>query len=343
MRTVPTSLAIAALFTAPAFAQTPDSHSPERTFFLNQATTPEDLTAMVTLLRTVADTPSISADPEGKALVSRGTADQMMLTDWLVHQLDQPAGSQTATPEYRMAGANGEVVRIFRLEPSATGADLTALVTAIRTIADAQRLFPYFSQRAVVVRASADRVDTAEWIFHQLSPAGQTPGVDSPAHHTPALGPNEGDDVVVQVFRLEPGTSNAMLTATITAIRTVADVQRVFSYEKSTAIVMRGSSERVAVAKWMVHQLAKPADASQAAATHEFQMQGLPDGTVRVYFLTHPGTAEDLASLVTQIRTTAGIQRIFPLSDYGAVTLRGRPEQIVTAGALVATFDASAR
>jgi hypothetical protein len=29
MRTVPTSLAIAALFTAPAFAQTPDSHSPE--------------------------------------------------------------------------------------------------------------------------------------------------------------------------------------------------------------------------------------------------------------------------------------------------------------------------
>jgi len=343
MRTAVTVLTTAAFFTGLTLAQTPGAPSQDQTFFLNQASTPQELTAAATMLRTVVAMNNVTVDQERKALISHGTPDQMMLTKWLVQQLNQPAAGQTATPEYRMAGANADVVRLFRMDSSATNADMTALVTAIRTLADAQRLFPLEAQKTIVARSSVDRLDTAEWIFHQMSPAGQTPGVDSPAFPTPPLGATEGNDIVVQVFRLDQSTTNANLTAIVTAIRTVVDVQRLFPYEASRAIVMRGPSDRVAAAAWLVHQLAKPAGAGLTAAAHEFQIQGLPDGAVHVYFLTHPGTAADLASLTAQIRATSGISRIFPLSNYGAVTLRGRPDQIVTAGAMVATFDAAVR
>lgn len=169
MRTTLIRLAIAGLFIAAGFGQSPD-----RTFCLTQPATPRDLNMMVTMLRTVVDLPVISVDRERSAVVANGTVDQMALTGWLFHQLDLPAGQQpaSATPEYRMAGENGDVVRVFRMDPSASEADLTAMVTAIRTIADAQRIFPYSSQRAVVARSSLDRVDAAEWLFHQLSPPG---------------------------------------------------------------------------------------------------------------------------------------------------------------------------
>jgi hypothetical protein len=265
----------------------------------------------------------------------------MALTEWLFHQLDLPAGQKPAstTPEYRMAGENGDVVRVFRMDPSASQADITAMVTAIRTVADAQRIFPYSSQHAVVARSSIDRVDASEWLFHQLSPpAGQTPSADSPAYHMAGI---KGDEVV-RVFRLEPSTTNTDLTELITAIRIVTDGPRLFPYAAATAVVMRGPAANVTTAEWMVHELGKPADASQPAATHEYQMPDLTDGVVRVFYLARRGNAADLAALATQVRTT-GIQRVFPNHARGAIVLRGRPDQMAPTEALIARFDAAER
>jgi hypothetical protein len=186
-------------------------------------------------------------------------------------------------------------------------------------------------------------MDTAEWLFHQLiPPAGQTSGADSPAYH-PVASAGENDQVM-QVFRIDPSTSNQALVALCTAIRTIADVQRVFPYEAGKALAIRGDAGRVAAAEWMIHELGKATDASQLAAAHEFQMASYIDGgtagVVRVFYLSHHESSAELSSLITQVRTTAQIQRVLPIPDRHAIVLRGLPDQIPAIEALIAKFDA---
>jgi hypothetical protein len=337
MRTTVASFAIAALFTSVGFGQSPD-----RTFYFTQPTSKADMTAMATMIRTVVDIQDISVDQARQALVSNGPVDKMVVTEWLFHQLDRQAGESQAgaTSEYQMAGEKGEVVKVFRLPPSATNADLTSMVTAIRTVADVQRLFPYQGQNAIVARGPAERIAATDWIVHQLYPLdGAAPSGDSAAYPASFLpvGPAAGEDQVIRIFRMDPKSTNADLTSMVTAIRTIADLQRLFPFETGKAVIAEGSSDRVAVAEWLVHELGKPSDPQRA---HETTLTGVTDGVVRVFYVGQPTSPADLTMLVAQIRSTAGIMRIFPFSKPAAVILRGRPDQMSTAEALVTKFGA---
>ena len=61
-----------------------------------------------------------------------------------------------------------EVTKIFYLRNIASNPDLTAIVTAVRTVADLQRLFPFEGQWAIIAKGPADRVALAEKIIHDL-------------------------------------------------------------------------------------------------------------------------------------------------------------------------------
>jgi len=124
----------------------------------------------------------------------------------------------------------------------------------------------------------------------------------------------------------------------VTAIRTVADLQRLFPFASGKAVIARGTSDRVAVAEWLIHELAKPSDPQ---ATHETTMPGATDGVVRLFYVGQQSGNAALTALATQIRTTAGIMRIFPFSQPPALILRGRPDQIATAELLVGRFAAN--
>jgi general secretion pathway protein D len=61
-----------------------------------------------------------------------------------------------------------EVTKIFFLRNIASNPDLTAIVTAVRTVADLQRLFPFEGQWAIIAKGTADKVALAEKIIHDL-------------------------------------------------------------------------------------------------------------------------------------------------------------------------------
>jgi len=336
MRTIPAQLAIAALFVSAGFGQNAD-----KTFYFTQPASNADMAAMATMIRTVADVQNISVDREHQALALNGPVDKLAVTEWLFQQLDRPAGQSLggAAPQYQMGGDNGETVSVFRIPPSATTADLTAAVTAIRTVGDLQRLFPYEAQRAIAARGPADRIAAAGWILQQLFPPDGTVATgDSPSYPSPMrdMRPEMATDVI-KVFRMDPAATNAGLVAMVTAIRTVADLQRLFPFETGKAIIANGSADKMAVAEWLIHELGKPSDPQ---ATHETRLPGVTDGVVRVFY---PGRSADLAALVTQMRAALDIQRMFPLTLSAAIVLRGRPDQIAAAEEMVAKFSTSAR
>jgi len=330
MRTTLATLAMAILWTVPGFGQT------DKTFYFTQPASPADITAMSTMIRTLVDLQDITPDEKHLSVSARGPIEKLVLADWLFHQLDRPGGPSA---EYKMTGEKEEVVRILRVSPTATSQDLTAVTTAIRTVCDLQRLFPYESRQAIVGRGAPDKIAAADWMVRQLLPPdGQAPTADSPAFPAPTTDSMTPDvKSVIQIFRMDPKTTNAQLTSTVTAIRTVADIQRLFPFESGMAIVARDTPAKVAVAEWLVHELAKPAD---AGAVHQTTMPGLMDGVVRLFYA---GKEADVTPLVTQIRFTLDIRRLFPFGQPAAIVLRGRPDQMPAVEAMVAKFAADGR
>jgi hypothetical protein len=328
MRIVLAALAMAALVTGPGFGQT------GKTFYFTPPVTPADMTAMATAIRTIVDLPDISVDEAHEALVAQGPVDRLVASRWLFDQLDRAGAGATA--QYKMSGGKEEAIAVFRVSPAATVADLTALTTAIRTVTDIPRLFPYERQMAIVARDTPEKIAAADWVVRQLSPYnGDAPSVDSPAYPLASERPDEANgDWSIRVFRMDPKTTDSQLTSMVTAIRTVADLQRVFPFGSGKALIARGSPAQMAVAEWLVHELAKPAGAS---TVHQTTMPGLIDGVVRLFYV---GQQMDVTPLVTQLRSEVGIIRIFPFGNPSAVVLRGRPDQMSSVEALVAKFMA---
>lgn len=329
MRITLTTLAMAAWFTFPGFGQT------DKTLYFTPPVTPADMTAVTTAIRTAVGLEDISIDKVHQALVMHGPEDKSVAAEWLFHHLEGSA----APAEYKMFGEQGEVLAVIPVAPTAPNADLTAVTTAIRTVADLQRLFPLERPMAMVARGTPDKIAAAEWLVQQVLPRdGASPTGDSPPYPMEPFRPDKSDGkTVVRIFRMDPKATNADLTAAVTAIRTLADIQRLFPFSSGKALIVRASVDQVAVAGWLVHELAKPVDAS---AVHQIAIPGLIDGVVRLFYVGRETSPEDLTALASQIRTTAAIIRLFPISHPPAVVLRGRPDQMATVETLVAKFAA---
>ena len=75
---------------------------------------------------------------------------------------------------------------------------------------------------------------------------------DNPTKH------RDYDDEVVKTFYVTNATSAQEFQEIATAVRTVADIRRVFTYNAQKAMIVRGSVDAVELAEKMVHDLDKP-------------------------------------------------------------------------------------
>jgi hypothetical protein len=328
MRTTCFALIATALFASLAW-----SNGEGKTYYFTHPVSTPELTAMATSVRTMLQMTDVSIDEKHQAIVAHGPVDKLVAIDWLFHQLDRaPSAAPMKLPaEYKMGS---EVLAVIPIAPQANNAELTAATTAIRTIVDIQRLFPYEAQHAILGLGSPEKVAGAEWVVQQVTPAdGQPQTVDSSRYPMEAFSPKTADvPTVAQILRLDPKTTNAQLTAIVTAIRTVADLQRLFPFGAGPAIILRGSPEQADMAGWLVHEMSKPTD---AAGVHQTTIPGLLDGVVRLFYI---GPSQDSGALATQIRASVDIKRVFPFTQPPAVILRGRPDQMSTVESIVGKF-----
>jgi hypothetical protein len=338
MRTTLAALATFASFTVLAFGQGED-----KTFYFTHPASKEDMTAIITMIRTVVDLQDVQPDAEHQALKAHGPIEKLVAADWLFQQLDNPGAIDPSGmgPEYKFFGQREEVARVMRVSPNASMADLVSLTTAIRTTADLQRLFPWTGQNVIVGRGEPAKIAAAGWLVQQLLPyQGTAPATDSSPYPAPGLNPRP--DAVkeeIQVFRMDPKTTNDQLTATVTTIRSIADIQRLFPFASEKAIIASASTDQTAVAKWLLDELAKPADPT---TVHETTMPGVIDGVVRLFYVGQQSNPLDVAPLATELRTSLGMMRVFPLNNPSAIVLRGRPDQMSAAQAMVTKFAADA-
>jgi hypothetical protein len=151
-------------------------HGPEvaRVFYLVNPPTPRDVQEIITTIRSIADVQRIFVYNAHKAVAVRGPADRVALAQWLVGELDRPAGDPTSgAHQYELPAGADNRVRIFFLNQAATKERRMQIAVNVRANANVQRLFVYDFLGALAVRGTVGQIATAERVLDELNPPGR--------------------------------------------------------------------------------------------------------------------------------------------------------------------------
>ncbi|HUQ90236.1 MAG TPA: hypothetical protein VM120_01065 [Bryobacteraceae bacterium] len=303
--------------------------SNERVFPFTHAETPQSFQEIATVIRVMADGLHVSVDDAQRRLTVRGSTDQMAMAAWLFRELDTvvtPQPPDIVKHEYRVPGGNDDVIRVFLLNPNLPVQELQEVATLIRAIAEIRRVFVYNGPRALALRGTAGQMVLAEWLVNAL---------DKPSKTEFRLSGTNDDRV--RVFHLAHAGTIQELQETATLIRATSEVRRLFTYNAPRAIAIRGTSEELALAVWLVDELDKPLDpqaAPRKSSGYHYAAGGL-EGFVRIFYLPDTPTAQSFQQAAVQIRGATKIRRVFTYNKSRALTLRGTSEQIAMAEQLI--------
>ena len=356
MRTVILALLSALTFNASAQTQTAD-----RVFQFQHINSSQNFLEVTTLIRTIADIQRFTLDEGEKSLGLRGTASQLKLAEWLFQQFDQPQfenSSPKSAAVYQYTMDDGpdhaveifslqaidrsaeNVVRIFYLTNTKTVQMFQEVATLVRTTADIRRVFTYNAPRAMVVRGTADQVALAAWLVNAID---QHPEGESTEYLMPANSDPRGD-TVVHLFHIANAASIQDFQEIATAVRTIADIRRVFTYNEPRIFVARGTADQNVLVQWLVQQLDKPAigqpgaRAVASSSPYEYPSPVDADHTIRVFYL-HSPTPQEFQQTAAQIRMKTGIRRVFTYNAPRALAVRGTIDQVAMAERLVKALD----
>ena len=203
------------------------------------------------------------------------------------------------------------------------------MLTALRTVAQIDRLRWSLHSSALVVRGPAERVAAADWLIHELDQPPRE--ISEPEVHespmTVALQDRELPSVIRVFFATRAGIpiANDMLTS----IRTVADVTRLFSFTRQTGVLaLSAPLERMNLAEWVFRELDQDSAARSWMAVYPIAMsRGTPWGvesqTTMVYHLARGGTRQELDDLAMAMCRATGSAEAYGGTATSTMAIRG--------------------
>jgi hypothetical protein len=334
MRAKPIQFAVAILLAAVAFGQTqgqtPAGQSVSQVFQFTYTEAPQGLQEITNAIRGAAELQA-SLNTNARTLTVNGTPGQIAIGSWLFSELDEPAPSIQAMQEYRPAGTVNDVIRIYYVTHIQGPQSFQEIVNAVRVIPEIPKVFPYFGQGAVVVRATDSQAAMTTWLFHQLDVAAGVQPVQSPTAHQ-YVSPGAANDQVQVLFLTHPMSPQSMQQI-VNTIRVIPQLTKVFPATATGAVSVRGPTATVALAAWLFNQLVQASQASNPSP-QQFQMPGGADDVTQVFYVTPATTTEAFQSMVTALRTSV-TKLVFPDDLFNAVAMRGTAAQIASADLLI--------
>lgn len=287
------------------------------TYHFTTPQTDESLQEAVTIVRTVAADPQVSADASTDTLTFSGPAEAVNLAAWVLPQIDK-ATADEAIHEYRLP--SGDIGRVIFIPGVPTPQTVQELVTILRTVADVQKIFTFTSNHAIVMRAPAWQAAFAGWILDQVM---QKP--DSTPREFTVGGPDyRGMGHGARVNFLVNMTSPRQMQEVLTVLRTVSDVQKVFSYTTSHALVLRADDTDLKRAEWIIQRLDLPAGQSAGAATFTAPAG---DDVTRIFHLRN-ADEQWVDAAPKALRAELNIKKVFDTTTPANIVVRGTTDQI---------------
>jgi type II secretory pathway component GspD/PulD (secretin) len=346
MRRFAARLGIAALFLSLAFGQSPD-----RVLSFTHSNTAQGYQEIGNAIRSVAEVQG-SVDAERKTLSVSGAPEKLAVAAWLFSQLDAPAAvGRPGTPQ-SMPGIADNNLRIYRLVNANTPTALQELLNATRSVVEINRMFPIASQSAIILRGTEEQVKAADFLIGELDkPAGKP--LSNPPAYPYQPGNNQPADVI-RVFYLKNIQTPTQLQETVNAVRSLAEINRMFPFGPLNAIMARASEGQMAATEWLIQQLDRPVRASGQPAPAEPAMSEyrIPQASwgrdpgdqvaMRIFRLANADAPQALQSITNAVRASTKCNRIFPVGGQKAIVLRGTETQAFDAQALIKQMDVPA-
>jgi hypothetical protein len=234
------------------------------------------------------------------------------------------------------------VNRTFAFAHADTPQAWQEIATILRSVADIPQVSVDAPKRSLSLRASTEQVAVAEWLFHELdrAPDRGSGGVNTSTPSEYKTSPR-GDDIV-RLFDLQPNSTPQEVQETSTVLRSMGDIRRVFVYNASRKIVVRGDRDQIAFSEWLVAKLYAARAARVAPASSEsteFRAKENRDSQVRLFPVSTSLSDQDLQEIATILRSIADIRYVFTHTATRAIVLRASPEQVAMAEWLVRELD----
>lgn len=234
-----------------------------RMFHLTRAAaaSPQAVQEMITVIRTVGDIQKIFNYTDHSDLVVRGSANELGLTEFLIHAVDQTFDQQriamTMSPEYHYVWGRGtDTVRVYYLAHSPQPQQIQEILTNLRTVLYVQRVFNFTPLGALVVRGTPETIAASEWMIRSLDLPAEAKAATSEF----TLSPSASGGSMIHVL-YPANLKGPALIQTVTALRADLSIQHAFLKTTPATLVVRGSADQITKADQFIQtadQAAKP-------------------------------------------------------------------------------------
>ena len=145
-----------------------DVHEPAvRVFYLSNIQSPQHLQEVVNAIRSVADMQHVVPNDGIRAIVVRGTDEQVKMAEFLIKELDRsPGATPSGSHEYAF-NPGPDVAHVFFMRPATTPQSMQEILTQVRVTADIQRATTYSGLRALVLRGTPAQITTAGYVIQE--------------------------------------------------------------------------------------------------------------------------------------------------------------------------------
>jgi type II secretory pathway component GspD/PulD (secretin) len=141
-----------------------------------------------------------------------------------------------------------------------------------------------------------------------------------------------------RVFHLSHVDTPDLLQSIVNALRSIVDIQRIFPLSTSRTVVLRGTSDQVALASWLMPRL-DVAGPHPGAPMESRQMAGMHDSEIRILHAAHTPTPAGLQEIVNCLRMVADLNRVFPITQQQVIMFRATPDSAALGEWLISQLD----
>ena len=240
-----------------------------------------------------------------------------------------------------------QVERSLHYTATSAPQDMQEIATVIRCVTDIPQATVDPSENLLSLRGTAAQIALAEWMFPNLDKSvSETTPQDQNGAKLEYQASDSADDIVRLFYLTNPKIPQGFQELA-TAVRAMADLRRMFTYNKLRAIAIRGTAEQLKTAEFLFSQMDKPevvrgvSRAVQSSASSEFRLSEGPDNLVRVFYVPNTKTVRDFQEIATGVRSIVDLRRMFTYNAARAIAVRGTAEQLGLAEWMLSQLDAA--
>jgi hypothetical protein len=236
-----------------------------RLYYVDHGQNVQEFQELATAVRTVGDIRRVYTYNAARAIIARGTADQLAMSDWVIAEIwkhGNTPGPHGMSSEYLLPAdpsprPNENVMRVFYVGNSGAIQDFQEFATLLRTVADVRRVYTYNAPRAMLVRGTAEQIALTIWLFDEIDqPATARQRLESAPYKYQLAGFPED---TIRVFYPIRARSDQEFQQIASQVRSATNARRAYAHSGRRALALRGNGEQIDAAERLLKQL-DPAD-----------------------------------------------------------------------------------